>query len=129
MGSPSPILALIIVGLVLTGAVVPGFVAALVWIGLKLIACIVAFVGWVLAGSVLAVVVLLLVLAALALLYWVIFRVHRLPLFLVGLGNLTHIPAVPFILSELPGTVVRLGLRSKQAGQAKEGLSTEFKIR
>jgi len=128
MGSPSLILALIIVGLVLTVAVVLGLIAALVWIGLKLIACIVAFVGSVLAGSVLAVVVLLLGLAALALLYWFIFVVHRLPLFLVGLGNLTHMPAVPFILSELPGTVVRLGLRSKQAGQAKEGLSTEFTI-
>jgi hypothetical protein len=128
MGSPSLILALIIIGLVLTVAIVLGLIAVLVWIGLKLLACIVAFIGSVLAGSVLALVVLLLVLAALALLYWFIFVVHRLPLFLVGLGNLTHIPAVPFILAELPGTAVRLGLRSKQTEQAKEGLSTEFTI-
>src|SRR5258708_22440113 len=128
MASPSLILAVIIVGLVLTVVVVLALIAALVWIGLKLIACIVAFVGWALAGSVLAVVVLLLVLAALALLYWFIFVVHRLPLFLVGLGNLTHMPAVPFILSELPGTVVKLRLRSKQTEQAKHGLSTEYTL-
>jgi hypothetical protein len=128
MGSPSVIFALIIAGLVLTVAVVLGLIAVLVGIGLKPVACFVALISSVLAGSVLSLVVLLLGLAALALLYWFIFVVHRLPLVLVGLGNLTHIPAVPFRLSELPGTVVGLGLRSKQTEQAKEGLSTEFTI-
>ncbi len=128
MGPPTVVAALIVAGLVLTVAVVAGLLAALVWAVVKLIGCIAAFLGAVLAGSALAILLLVLILAALALLYWFIFVVHRLPLFLIGLGNLTNLPAIPFRLSELPGTALRLGLRAVQTEQAKEGLSTEFTI-
>ena len=126
---PRPsVAALIVAGLILTIAVVVGLLAAIVWAGVKLVGCIAAFLGSVLAGSLVAILLLVVILAALALLYWFIFVVHRLPLFLVGLGNLTNLPAILFRLSELPGTVVRLGLRAKETEQAKEGLSTEFTI-
>jgi len=128
MGPPTLVAALIVVGLVLTILVVVGLLALIVWAGVKLIGCIAAFFGAVLGGSAMAILLLVLILAALALLYWFIFLVHRLPLFLVGLGNLTNLPAIPFRLSELPGTAVRLGLRAVQSEQAKEGLSNEFTI-
>lgn len=128
MGPPTIVAALIVAGLVLTVAVVVGLLVALVWAAVELVGCIAAFLGSVLAGSLVAILLLVLIVAALALLYWFIFVVHRLPLFLVSLGNLTNLPAIPFRLSELPGTVVRLGLRAKQTEQAKEGLSTEFTI-
>jgi len=128
MGPPTLVAALIVAGLVLTIAVVVGLLAAIVWAGIKLIGCIAAFLGSVLAGSLVAILWLVLIVAALALLYWFIFVVHRLPLWLVGLGNLTNLPAIPFRLSEFPGTVVRLGLRAVQSEQAKEGLSSEFTI-
>src|SRR5215467_3788756 len=128
MGPPTLVAALIVAGLVLTIAVVVGLLALIVWAGIKLIGCIAAFLGSVLAGSMMAILLLVLIVAALALLYWFIFVVHRLPLWLVGLGNLTNLPAIPFRLSEFPGTVVRLGLRAVQSEQAKEGLSSEFTI-
>src|SRR5262249_40908528 len=62
------------------------------------------------------------------LLVWFIFFVHRLPLSLLGLGNLTSLPAIPFRVSELPGTAVMLGLRAKQTEQAMNGLSQRFTI-
>jgi Lipoxygenase len=128
MGPPTLIAALIVAGLVLTIAVVVGVFAAIVWLGVKLVACIAAFLGSVLAGSVVSILLLVLILAALALLYWFIFVVHRLPLFLVGLGNLTSLPAVPFRVAELPGTALMLGLRRKQTEQAMNGLSVPFTI-
>ena len=91
MGPPTLIAALIVAGLVLTIAVIVGLLVAIVWFGVKLIGCIAAFIGSVLAGSIVAIVLLVLILAALVLLYWFIFVVHRLPLFLIGLGNLTAI--------------------------------------
>jgi hypothetical protein len=118
----------IVVGLILTVAVVVGLVVAVVWLGVKLLACIGAFIASAFAGSIVSIVLLLLIVLALAILYWFIFVVHRLPLFLVGLGNLTSIPAVPFRVSELPGTAIRLGLRKKQTEQAMNGLTTPFTI-
>lgn len=128
MGNPSLVFVLIVAGLLLTIAIVLGVVAGLVWLVIKLIMCIAAFLGAVLSGSTIAIVTLVLIVLAAALLYWFIFRVHRLPLTLIGLGNLTNIPAVPFSLSELPGTLLRLATRNGQAQQAKAGLSTEFTI-
>jgi hypothetical protein len=128
MGSPTLVAALIVAGLILTILVVVGLLALIVWAGIKLIGCIAGFLGSVLAGSLMAILLLVLIIAALALLYWFIFVVHRLPLFLVGLGNLTNLPAIPFRLSELPGTVIRLGLRAVQGEQAKEEMSTEYII-
>src|SRR5262249_47352632 len=98
---PSIIFALIVGGLVLTGAIVPVVVAFAIWLLVKLIGCIAALFGAVLAGSAVAIIVLVLLIAALALLCWFFFRTHRLPLVLIGLGHLVHIPAVPFNLSEL----------------------------
>ena len=120
MGPPTVVAALIVAGLVLTVAVIVGLLVALVWAGVKLIGCIAAFLGSVLAGSAVAILLLVLIVAALALLYWFIFVVHRLPLFLVGLGNLTNLPAIPFRLSELPGTVRQAG-PAGQADRAGEG--------
>src|SRR5262245_46300391 len=56
-----------------------------------------------------ATVVWLIVLIAIAaLLYWLVFRVHRLSLSWLGLGQATNLPAIPFNLSELPGTILGL---------------------
>jgi hypothetical protein len=71
---------------------------------------------------------LLLILAALALLIWFIFFVHRVPLSLIGLGKLSSLPAVPFRVSELLGTALMLGLRKKETAQAMNGLSQRFTI-
>ncbi len=128
MTNPAFVLALVIAGLVLTLAIVVGLIALVIWLIIKAIGCILGFLGAVLSGSVVAIVALVLIVAALALLYWFVFRVHRLPLSLIGLGNLTNIPAVPFSLSELPGTVLRLARRASQAEAAKQGLSVEFTI-
>ena len=128
MANPALVPGLVIAGLVLTLAIILGLIAFVIWLVVKLIVCIVAFVGAVLSGSIVAIIALVLIVAALALLYWFIFRVHRLPLWLIGLGNLTNIPAVPFSLSELPGTALRLARRASQTEQAKQGLSTEFTI-
>ena len=128
MASLTPIAALIIAGLVLTIAVVIGLVVAIVWLGVKLVGCIIAFLGSVFAGSIVAILLLVLILAALALLVWFIFFVHRLPLSLIGLGNLISLPAVPFRVSELPGTALMLGVRKKQTEQAMNGLSARFTI-
>jgi len=125
---PSIIFALIVGGLVLTVAIVAVVIAFAIWLLVKLIGCIAALFGAVLAGSAVAIIVLVLLIAALALLGWFFFRTHRLPLVLIGLGHLVHIPAVPFNLSELPGTARRLARRISQTDQAKKGLSTEFTI-
>jgi hypothetical protein len=124
----TPIAALIVAGLVLTIAVILGLLVAIVWLGVKLVGCIIALLGSVFAGSLVAILLLVLILAALALLVWFIFFVHRLPLSLIGLGNLVNLPAVPFRVSELPGTVLMLGVRKKQTEQAMSGLSTRYTI-
>jgi hypothetical protein len=128
MGNPSLVFALIVAGLLLTIAIVLGIVAGLIWLVIKLIMGIAVLIGAVLSGSMIALLTVVLIVLAAALLYWFIFLVHRLPLVLIGLGNLTSIPAVPFSLSELPGTVLRLATRASQTEQAKEGLSTELTI-
>ena len=128
MGSPVLTMVLIIAGLVLTIAVVVGLLAAIVWLGVEIIGCIFTFLGAAFHGSISAIVLLVLVLAALALLYWFIFLVHRLPLWLIGLGNLTNLPAVPFRIADLPGTALRLALRGQETEQAKNGLSVPFTI-
>ena len=128
MGSPILTLVLVIAGLVLTVAIVVGLLAAIVWLAVDIIGCIFALLGAAFHGSISAIALLVLVLAALALLYWFIFLVHRLPLRLIGLGNLTNLPAVPFRIADLPGTVLRLALRRQETEQAKNGLSVPFTI-
>src|SRR5262249_49332211 len=103
MAALTPMAALIIARLVLTLPIVLGLLVAIIWLGVKLIGCIIAFLGSVFAGSVVAILLFLLIVAALALLVWFIFFVHRLPLSLIGLGNLESLPAIPFRVSELPG--------------------------
>ena len=77
-----------------------------------------------------AAIVGILVLVALALLlYWFVSRVHRLDLALIGLSDATHVPAVPFNLSQLPGTALKLLERAKQFEQAVNALSTQWTIR
>jgi hypothetical protein len=119
---------LIVLGVIVTIAIILGVVALIVWLGVKLVACAAALLSAAFAGSLVAWLILIALLAVLALLYWFIFLVHRLPLWLIGLGNLTNIPAVPFRLAELPATAVRLGLRRIQTGQALSGLSKRFTI-
>ncbi len=75
----------------------------------------------------LAAILILLALGALA--YWFIFRVHRFDLALIGLSDATHVPAVPFNLSQLPGTALKLLERAKQFEQAVNALSTQWTIR
>ena len=53
------------------------------------------------------------------------FRVRKLPIRLLGL---TEMPAVPLILRELPGTLLKLGEREKEMEQAKNGLYNTYKI-
>jgi hypothetical protein len=62
------------------------------------------------------------------LLAWLVFRVHRLNLSWLGLSGATNIPAIPFILSELPGTILNLLRRATQLTQAVDGLSTVWTI-
>jgi len=128
MAPPTLTAALIVAGLVLTIAVIVGLLVALVWLGVKVVGCILAFLGAAFHGSIVAILLLLLILAALALLVWFIFVVHRVPLFLIRLGNLTNLPAVPFHIGELLRTGLMLALRGKQTEQAKNGLSVPFTI-
>jgi hypothetical protein len=71
---------------------------------------------------------LLVILAAIAVLAWLVFRYHRLPLWLLGVSGATSIPAVPLHLSELPATILKLGLRRSQMGQAANALTTVWTI-
>ncbi len=80
------------------------------------------------ASIVWVIVALVLLAAILAALTWLIFRVHRLNLSLIGLSAAKNIPAVPFWLSQLPDTAVKLLLRRKQMEQALAGLSGEWRI-
>ncbi len=52
-------------------------------------------------------------------------RIRRLPLHLLGYPN---IPGVPFVLSEIPGTLLRLSKRAYATTQAKSGLNNTYKI-
>jgi len=122
------IIVLIALGAVLTIALVIGIVVAVVWLAIKLVALLAALVGAALSGSLWALLLLVVLVALLVLLAWFIFWMHRLPLSLIGLGNLKSIPAIPFHVSELPGTVVRLALRRQQMAQALAGLSKLFTI-
>lgn len=61
-------------------------------------------------------------------LLWFLFRVHRLPLSFMGMGELKSVPAVPIRLSELPGTALKLYKRSQQIEPAKQGFSTIFTL-
>lgn len=51
--------------------------------------------------------------------------IHKLPLRELGYPN---IPAMPFQLNEIPGTLVRLSLRSNAVTQAKWGMSNVYQI-
>ncbi len=51
--------------------------------------------------------------------------IHKLPLNELGYEN---IPAVPFQLSKIPATLVRLGLRANATTQAKWGMSNTYQI-
>src|SRR5262249_19604368 len=76
-----------------------------------------------------SVVTWIIILVAVALLLgWLIFRVHRLNLSWLGLSNATSVPAIPIALSQLPGTILRLGKRNAQVQQAVDGLSTAWTI-
>src|SRR3954470_6560207 len=66
---------------------------------------------------------LVLLIAAAALFYWFVFRVHRLNLAWIGLANATHLPAIPFRLAALPQTIFGLVRRQAQLEQAVNGLS------
>jgi len=52
-------------------------------------------------------------------------RIHRLPLHSLGYPN---IPAVPFVLTEIPDTLLRLSKRAYATTQAKSGLNNTYKI-
>jgi hypothetical protein len=52
-------------------------------------------------------------------------RIHHLPLDLLGYPNM---PAAPFVLTEIPGTLVKLGLRANATTQAKWGMSNSYQI-
>lgn len=52
-------------------------------------------------------------------------RIRRLPLHLLGFPN---IPAVPFVLNEIPDTLFRLSKRAYATTQAKSGLNNTYKI-
>jgi hypothetical protein len=76
-----------------------------------------------------SVVAWIVILVAVALLLgWLIFRVHRLDLSLLGLSGATSLPAIPIALSQLPGTILRLEKRNAQVEQAVDGLSTVWTI-
>jgi hypothetical protein len=128
MGPPTLGTALIVAGLVLTIAAVIALLVAVVWLAVKLVGCIVALIGAAFGGSIVASLLLLLIIAALVLLVWFVFVTHRLPLALIGLGNLTSLPAIPFRVSELLGTALMLAARRKQTEQAMNGLSVPFTI-
>lgn len=51
--------------------------------------------------------------------------IHKLPLDEMGYPN---IPAIPFILTEIPGTLVHLGLRAYATTQAKWGMSNFYQL-
>jgi lipoxygenase len=74
------------------------------------------------------IVTIVVVIVLAALFYWLVFRVHRLPLSLIGLSGATHIPAIPVWLSQLPGTALNLAGRARQMTQAVNGLSTMWTI-
>jgi hypothetical protein len=100
--------------------------------GLIALALLVAFVWavWRLIVHVSAApIIWLIVLVALAaFLYWLVFRVHKLPLSLIGVSDAESIPAIPVKLSELPGTIFNLLKRNTELTQAREGLSTVWTI-
>ncbi len=52
-------------------------------------------------------------------------RIPRLPLHLLGYPN---IPGVPFVLTEIPDTLLRLSKRAYATTQAKSGLNNTYKI-
>jgi hypothetical protein len=71
---------------------------------------------------------LVVLVAVAAFLYWFVFRVHRLNLQWLGLSQATSLPAVPFLLSDLPHTILGLLNRGHQLSQAVDGLSTVWTI-
>ena len=113
---PSTRNTIILVGLALTAAIV----MAGGHVGLRLRA-----VGTIGPRTIVTIIVII---ALAALFYWLVFRVHRLPLSLLGLSDATHIPAIPVWLSQLPGTAFNLAGRARQLTQAVNGLSTMWTI-
>lgn len=120
--------AIFIAGLVLLGLILfsAGLVLAMTVAGLAA-AAVAMFLIWgpvVASGLLLPLLIGGVLLLALAI-YVLVFRVHHLPLRLVGLR---HAPAVPFLLWQVPVTIVRLVLRRMQLQQAQFALSTSHDI-
>ena len=55
----------------------------------------------------------------------IIKNVHHLPLWLLGLKD---IPAVPIQLEAMADTLLKLGIRTEQTMQAKQGLTNTYTI-
>ena len=64
MTNPAFVLALVIAGFVLTVAIVVGLIALVIWLVIKAIGCVLGFLGAVLSGSVVAIIVLVLIVLA-----------------------------------------------------------------
>jgi len=69
-------------------------------------------------------------LVALSIFYaWFLFRMHRLPLRLLGLGGLTNMPAIPFrIFPDLLDTLIRLLDREQQRQPSQDAMTTVFTV-
>ncbi|HMG03851.1 MAG TPA: lipoxygenase family protein [Chthoniobacterales bacterium] len=104
---------------------------ALIVIGLSLL-LVLSLLAWAFGfiplGFVLISISILGLIAELIGLLWFIFQVHRLPLPLLGLEGQTSMPAVPFWISVLPDTILKLSERSKQIQPVKEALSNKFTL-
>lgn len=95
---------------------------------IAVVALLVRIVARAFSVSPATVVWLIVILAALAFLAWLVFRYHRLPLWLIGVSEATSIPAIPLHLSELPGTILNLLRKSAQSEAARNSLSTVWTI-
>src|SRR5262245_29358914 len=98
------------VGLALAVLAVGGPLAVGLTLGWGLIVCIIA------------------VAAIVLLLYWLVFRVHRLDLALIGLSGATSLPAIPIHVAVLPDTALKLLTRARQMEQAINALATRWTI-
>lgn len=124
-------------GLVIGGLIVAAFSNA-VWLAatrivVALLLLAVALIGLFAAG-VIPLGVLLIVIAVIGhvalflFALWFNFGAHPLPLQLVGLGDLTSMPSVPFRPVELIDTIVRLFGRGQEIEPAKQALLSRFTL-
>jgi hypothetical protein len=135
---PLQIIALVVIIGVLIGLVVGWFyfgppemhltnlivVLVILMIGITALAVL----GIISLGFYLVLVSLLGFLAASLFLFWFIFGVHRAPLDRIGLSGINNLPAIPFRLSDLLGTIVSLYNKGEQTQAAKDGLITNFTL-